>query len=284
VIVATYLASNKHANMIGLYELPVVTIAHYLPVLGKTPRVRVRAIRTALAALREVEYAHFDEETSFVWVREMARIRMHLEPGTALADDDNRVPAINKLYASLKPNPYLGPFFSRYVTDLRLSVRRGSNGEAPPQAPSEPLPSPLGISKQNQEQKQEQATGTGPAIRDQHQKHQEKATGAAAPAPTSANPLPAEHADDDETRRVVSTTVRDRDGSASPRGGSVRGPGGVEGAGEGSRDRAGVRGADERVRASGAGRREPCPHRPPCTTVESCRVRTLGDRAALARG
>src|SRR5919106_5421172 len=170
-IVATYLAANKHANMIGLYELPIVTIAHYLPVLHKSGGGRVRAIRQALDALRAVEYAYFDFATSFVWVREMARIRMQLEPGQALAADDNRVPAINKLYASLKPNPFLGPFFSRYVTDLRLSVRRSWDGQAPPQAPSDPLPSPSEArnSKQEQVQQQEQVQVPENSSRDQEQ-------------------------------------------------------------------------------------------------------------------
>lgn len=170
VILAAYLLSNRYANMIGLYELPIVTIAHHLPVLGAGMGVRTRAIRKGRDALAEVDFAYVDEGTSFVWVKEMARIRMQLEPGEALARDDNRVHAINKLYASLKPNPFLGPFFSRYAKDLKLTARSHVNQEAPSkglpspsEAPPKPLASPSEASNSQQEQQQVQVqkTGTG---------------------------------------------------------------------------------------------------------------------------
>ena len=136
VILGAYLGSNKYANMIGLYELPLLYVLHDLPVL----RTRAAVLR-AFRHLSAVEYAYYDEATEFVWVREMARIRLHLRPGerlsTASGHRDKRQPAVVELYESLKPNPFLARFHDRYAADLGLPRRReghqrGINGASEP--------------------------------------------------------------------------------------------------------------------------------------------------------
>src|SRR4051812_31066031 len=74
VILAAYLASCRHANMIGLYELPLIFIDRELPVL----RSRLYVLQ-AFQALQEAEYATFDMGTEHVWVKEMARVRLGLD-------------------------------------------------------------------------------------------------------------------------------------------------------------------------------------------------------------
>ena len=116
VILAAYLASCRHANMIGLYELPLVFLERELSVL----RSRAHILK-AFHALQEVSYATYDMGTEHVWVREMARIRLGLEPAETINQGDNKHKAVVKLYVSAKSNPFLAPFFDRYHATLRLA-------------------------------------------------------------------------------------------------------------------------------------------------------------------
>jgi len=119
VILAAYLASCRHANMIGLYELPLVFLERELSVL----RSRAHILK-AFHALQEVSYATYDMGTEHVWVREMARIRLGLEPAETINQGDNKHKAVVKLYVSAKSNPFLAPFFDRYHATLRLADGR----------------------------------------------------------------------------------------------------------------------------------------------------------------
>lgn len=119
VILAAYLASCRHANMIGLYELPIVFLERELTVLKGRP-----LIMKAFQALEDVSYATYDLGTEHVWVREMARIRLGLAPGDTIATKDNKHRAVLRLYAAAKPNPFLAPFHERYQESLQLDKMR----------------------------------------------------------------------------------------------------------------------------------------------------------------
>jgi hypothetical protein len=119
VILAAYLASCRHANMIGLYELPLVFLERELTVL-KGRMVVLKAFQ----GLQEVSYATYDLETEYVWVREMARIRVGLAPGEKINADDKKHTAAKRLYAAAKPNPFLVPFHEHYRVTLQLSDMR----------------------------------------------------------------------------------------------------------------------------------------------------------------
>lgn len=140
-IVGLFLTANEFTNMIGLYELSLPKLERKLPI------VKTRAaLRRALEVLDEERYAHYDVKTEFVWVREMARVRLQLK-GQPLAGNDKRTLGAAKVYAHLPLNPFLAPFYDRYGTELRLPVRRHGgdfNLEAPsrnidkkPEAPSQ---------------------------------------------------------------------------------------------------------------------------------------------------
>lgn len=117
-IIGLFLTANEFANMIGLYELSLPKLERKLPI------VKTRAaLRKALDVLDEERYAHYDYRTEFVWVREMARVRLQLK-GTPLAGNDNRRLGANKVYSRLPLNPFLGPFYDRYSTELCLPIRR----------------------------------------------------------------------------------------------------------------------------------------------------------------
>lgn len=150
-LLALYLTANPDGNMIGLYpiELPVV-------------RVRIRTLSTkamagAFDALQGAGFADFDASTSVVWVREMAKFRLGLHQHP-LKRHDNRVIGAAKLYAQVKPNPFLEPFFERYEGDLHLTTCRAFKGVASPfEGASKPVN--RNSKQKHQTQVQERASG-----------------------------------------------------------------------------------------------------------------------------
>ncbi len=139
IILAAFLCANPYANMIGLYDLTLGRIRRHLPVLKGAAK-----IERTLGILTGVQYAFYDERTEFVWVKEMARIRLNLR-GEPLKPDDNRRLGALKLYKNLPINPFLGPFFDRYARELALSDRRdyACAPQGARQGASERTPSPL---------------------------------------------------------------------------------------------------------------------------------------------
>ncbi len=116
-LLGLYLATNRHANMIGLYRLLVEDIRHETGIGAK-------GIGRAFEATEQTQYARFDFKTSYVWVRQMARIRLGLQPGEHIASNDNKVKAVNRLYQAIDPNPFLGDFFDANHKILALRKRR----------------------------------------------------------------------------------------------------------------------------------------------------------------
>jgi len=134
-LVALYLITSPHANMIGLYYLPLPLLCHEtgLPLEGASK---------ALTGLSAVGFAHFDAPSEMVWVVEMA----HYQIGAHLDIKDNRVKGVQNEYNALPNNPFLPRFFERYGEVYHMTNPRGMQG------PSKALLS----QEQEQEQKQEQ--------------------------------------------------------------------------------------------------------------------------------
>jgi hypothetical protein len=131
-ILGAFLMANEWANMIGLYEISMVQLERKLPI------VKTRAaMRKALDVLSDENYAHYDQRTEFVWVREMARVRLQLK-GLPLHSSDKRLLGALKLYTRLPQNPFLRAFYERYSEELRLPLRHNPD-EAHTEAPSKPL-------------------------------------------------------------------------------------------------------------------------------------------------
>lgn len=108
-ILADLLLANPQANMYGLYYITLAEVANLTGLVTEE-------VERALAILEEERYAYYDRESEFVWVREMARVQMHLP----LKAGDRVVKTANTWYQSTPRNPFLGPFFDRYEKDLRL--------------------------------------------------------------------------------------------------------------------------------------------------------------------
>lgn len=143
VVVALYLVSSPHSNMIGLYCQPELYMAHETG-LG---------IEGALKGLRsciEAGFCSFDEASEVVWVHEMAAWQIADE----LKPTDKRCKGIRKELDKLPDHPYRAAFLQRYGQVFNLVPPEPEQGKPAPKthAPSKPLRS----QEQEQEQEQEQ--------------------------------------------------------------------------------------------------------------------------------
>ncbi len=149
VIVAMYLMSSPHSNMLGLYYQPVLYMAHETG-LG------IEGASKGLQGAIEAGFCDFDEESEMVWVFEMAGYQIDSE----LMPKDKRCIGIQKEFEALPDNPFSGDFYEKYKAAFHLTEARILNSsfgkkEGSSQAPSKPLRS------QEQEQEQEQDTPKG---------------------------------------------------------------------------------------------------------------------------
>lgn len=140
VVVALYLITSPHSNMLGLYYQPI-------PYMGHETGLGEEGARKGLQACIETGLASYDSDSEMVWVHEMAAWQIADE----LKAGDKRCKGIQKDYDALPRNPFLGPWFDRYSKAFHLSGRRTDGGppdprqgsllddppKAPPQAPSQ---------------------------------------------------------------------------------------------------------------------------------------------------
>ena len=142
-VVALYLLTAPSSNMLGLYYLPLVVLAHET---GLGFEGASKGLRRAI----EARFCAYDEATEVVWVHEMARHQI----GDSIQAGDKRAKGVQNEYDNLPSNPYLAPFFDRYATAFCMTRRRPESPEngSPFEAPSKPLRS----QEQEQEQEQEQ--------------------------------------------------------------------------------------------------------------------------------
>lgn len=147
VIVAAYLMTSPHSNMLGLYYQPLLYLAHETG-LG------LEGASKGLTHCVEVGYCDWDQDTEMVWVREMAKFQI----GKELKAGDNRCLGVQREYDALPNCPFLGPFFDRYAAAFHMKSRRSTEGAT--EAPSKPL----GSQEHEQEQEQEQEQASLPAV------------------------------------------------------------------------------------------------------------------------
>lgn len=108
-LVGLYLLSNPHANMLGIYYLPISFIAHEtgLPFEGASE---------ALQRLCEVGFCAYDHALEYVWVCEMAAYQI----GTSLKVSDNRVKYVQEIFPRLPNIMFLWEFYDKYQSDFYL--------------------------------------------------------------------------------------------------------------------------------------------------------------------
>lgn len=136
-VVSFYLMTSPHANMLGLYYLPILYIAHET---GLGFEGALKGLESAI----EAGFCSYDEDTEMVWVHEMAAYQV----GKALKPGDNRCAGVRSEYASLTENPFLSSFYERYKNDFHLNIKRETRQVLEGAS--------KGLRSQDQEQDQEQ--------------------------------------------------------------------------------------------------------------------------------
>lgn len=128
-VIATYLITSPHANMLGFYYLPLAYIA-------SDTGIPSEGASKALRRLIDGGFCRYDEAAEVVWVVEMARIQI----GESLEPKDKRVVSIRREYESLPNNRFLQDFCDFYGKSFHLGRARPLKGacEGASQAPSKP--------------------------------------------------------------------------------------------------------------------------------------------------
>ncbi|WP_098732973.1 hypothetical protein [Acinetobacter baumannii] len=150
IVVAMYLMTCPHANMLGLYYMPLLYVAHETG-LG------LEGAKKGLKWACEAGFCSYDEVSEMVWVHEMARFQV----AESLKPTDNRCKGIQKDYDSLPANPFLSSFYEKYATAFCMTNRREGKGTLSLSnlTPSKPLVS----QEQEQEQEQDKSLSQAPA-------------------------------------------------------------------------------------------------------------------------
>lgn len=102
-LIAPYLLSNPHSNMIGVYYLPIPFVAHETG-LGH------EAALQGLQELCGIDFCTYDQTHEYIWVHNMAFDQL----GTQLNERDNRIIAIHKICRELPDLSFLDAFYDKY--------------------------------------------------------------------------------------------------------------------------------------------------------------------------
>ncbi len=122
-VLALYVVTCPSANMIGVYYVPLVSIAHETGLgLDKT--------RSALARLAAADFAHYDEDAELVYVPNMASYQI----GDEMKPGDKRRGGVLGELDKLGSHRFVAMFRQRYGRAYALSTRSESS---PLQGPSE---------------------------------------------------------------------------------------------------------------------------------------------------
>lgn len=170
VVVAMYLMSSPHSNMLGLYYQPMLYMAHETG-LG------IEGADKGLRSCIEAGFCSFDEPSEMVWVHEMALYQI----GDDLKANDKRCVGVQKEYDTLPDCPFLAPFFERYRAVFHMHRPRGG-AAMPPYSPTVAPSLPPGSQEHEQDHEQDQDDDDAGASAHAGEGARE-ASGAPAPAP-----------------------------------------------------------------------------------------------------
>lgn len=143
-LLALYLMTNPHSNMIGVYHCPLLYMAHEtgLPFEGASK---------ALQSLIEADFCSYDEATETVFVHRMAAHQI----AESLKPSDNRVKGVERDVQSIISPSMKAAFLDAY--GVAFNLRKHADVDSPSEAPSKALRS------QEQEQEQEHDIGAASA-------------------------------------------------------------------------------------------------------------------------
>lgn len=151
IAVHYHLTTSGHANMLGLYYVPVAYIAHEIGCSQE-------GASKGLLALIEADICSYDFKREIVWVHDMASDQI----APQLSEKDKRVKGIADQLAMLPICPITLGFYAKYRIAFHLHEERNlvdfelAAGDVE-EAPSKPLRS----KEQEKDQEQDLETGTG---------------------------------------------------------------------------------------------------------------------------
>ncbi|MEM1202969.1 MAG: hypothetical protein AAGN66_07045 [Acidobacteriota bacterium] len=152
-MLACYLLSNRHVNMIGLCHLPMA----YMEADTGAPR---KALAQALRKLQGRGFVRVDEATETVWVVEYLRHEVDLVEGAGLKPGDKRVKKIRDLATEMRGSALFAAFCDRYADACHF------RDLAPNPAPFQGASKGLRSQEQEQEQEQEPFAASGGEVQE----------------------------------------------------------------------------------------------------------------------
>jgi hypothetical protein len=133
-LVATYLMTSPHANIIGVYHCPIQHMAYEIgwPIEGASK---------GLLKLIDIGFCTFDEATDTVWVHEMAFYQI----GDRLKPLDKRVKHVHRFFDGIVNNHIKRAFFEKYGAAYLIPEPLDLPAKTSPiEGASKPLQSPIG--------------------------------------------------------------------------------------------------------------------------------------------
>ena len=125
-IIAMYLMTSRHSNMIGVFHCPVLYMAH------ETGSPLEGAIKS-LDKLVEGGFCTYDDDSETVWVHEMARFQID----DALKAGDKRILGIQKQYDLLPESPIKYGFYEKYAQVFHIkNINQSKPHASPLEAPT----------------------------------------------------------------------------------------------------------------------------------------------------
>lgn len=137
-VLALYLMTSPHANMIGVFHCPVLYMAHETG-LG------MEGASKALQCLIEAGYCTYDEDAETVFVHRMAAFQV----GDSLSISDKRCKGVEREWQNISSQRLKEAFFAIYSEAFHIPAA----GQKP--SPTEAPCKPLGSQEQEQEQEQD---------------------------------------------------------------------------------------------------------------------------------
>jgi hypothetical protein len=118
-LLAMYLMTSPHSNMLGLYWCPTSYMAHET---GLT----LQGASKALQRLVDCGFCEYDDASEFVWVYEMAKYQI----GDKLKETDKQSKGVQNAYEDLPRNPFLSGFYEKYAECFCMTSKRYSDSQS----------------------------------------------------------------------------------------------------------------------------------------------------------
>lgn len=144
-VLALYLMTSPHANMIGVFHCPLIYMAHETG-LG------MEGASKALQSLIEAKFCTYEESSETVFVHRMAAFQI----GDQLSEQDKRCKGVEREWNNIPSAQLRQAFFAIYSVAFHLP-KQGKKAR-PTEAPSKALRS----QEQEQDQEQDQETPSPP--------------------------------------------------------------------------------------------------------------------------